>query len=59
MCDLSFLKGQNLMSVICCAMLCIPVSGHRQLAVSILRAEGGAYRFVRNLGAEDAESEVL
>jgi hypothetical protein len=47
------------MSVLCCAMLCIPVSGHHQLAVSILRAEVGAYRFVRNLGAEDAESGVL
>jgi hypothetical protein len=59
MCDLSCLKGQNVMSVLCCAMLCIPVSGHNQLAVSILRAEGGAYRFVRNLGTEDAESGVL
>jgi len=59
MCDLSCLKGQNLMSVHCCAMLCIPVSGHHQLVVSILKAEDGAYRFVRNLGAEGAESGVL
>jgi hypothetical protein len=59
MCDLSCLKGQNLMSVQCCVMLCIPVNGHHQLALSIRRAEGGAYRFVRNFGAEDAESGVL
>jgi hypothetical protein len=32
------------MSVHCCAMLCIPVSGHHQLAVSIPRAEDGAHR---------------
>ena len=57
--ELTCRKGQNLMSVLCCAMLCIPVSGHHQLAVSILRAEDGAYRFVRNLCAEDAESGVL
>ena len=43
------------MSVHCC----IPVSGHHQITVSILRAEDGAYKFVRNLGAEDAESGVL
>ena len=55
MCDLSCLKDQNVMSVHCC----IPVSGHHQITVSILRAEDGAYKFVRNLGAEDAESGVL
>jgi hypothetical protein len=51
--------GQNLMSVLFCAMLYLPVSDHHQLPVSILRAEGGAYRSVKNLGVEDAESEVL